>query len=121
VHFKQHIINNAPPGTLGLATKTGSMDSDLCGVIKLFIWCSSSSKDSPSLLILDSHECHLSIEAKDKGLSCYLYLPTPQIDLSLWMLGYSHSKDLALNSKLLQKKGFPVSVYDVAGCVSFPE
>lgn len=66
VHFKQYMINNAPPGTLGLATKTGWMNSELfVEVMKHFIRCSNSSKEKPTLLILDNHESHLSIEAVD--------------------------------------------------------
>jgi hypothetical protein len=60
------MTNNAPPGTLGLATKTGFMNSVLfVEVMKHFIQCSSSSKDNPSLPFLDNHKSHLSIEATD--------------------------------------------------------
>ena len=67
VHFRDHMLRGAPPGTLGLANKTGWMNSELFSeVIDHFIHHSKSSKDRPSLLVYDKHESHLSIEVLDK-------------------------------------------------------
>ena len=63
VHFKEHMTSGAPTGTLGLATKGGWMNSEcFVKVIHHFIKHSSSSKQNPSLLLMDNHESHLSIE-----------------------------------------------------------
>lgn len=64
--FLPHMIRGAPAGTLGLASKTGWMNSELfVETIKHFVKFTASSKDNPSLLIMDNHESHLSIEALD--------------------------------------------------------
>jgi hypothetical protein len=73
MHFTQHVINDTPPATLGLATKTGWPNSELSvEVMKHYIQRSDSSKDNLSLLILDNYESHNSTETidivKDKGV-----------------------------------------------------
>ena len=68
VNFREHMLRGAPPGTLGLANKSGWMNSELFSeVIDHFIHHSTSSKDQPSLLMYDNHESHLSIEVLDKA------------------------------------------------------
>lgn len=50
-------------GTLGLTTKAGWMNTEcFVEVLEYFIKHSFSSKDNPSLLIMDNHESHISIE-----------------------------------------------------------
>lgn len=64
--FKDHMIRGAPPGTLGLATPTGWMNTEtFVQTIAHFIKRTSSAIDNPSLLVMDNHESHLSIEALD--------------------------------------------------------
>lgn len=47
-YFPECMISNAPPGTLGLAAKTGWINSKLfLEVIKYFIWCLSSKRQPP--------------------------------------------------------------------------
>lgn len=66
VHFKPHMINDAPANTLGLATQSGWMTADLfVQVIRHFIKYTCSSKSNPTLLLYDNHENHLSIECLD--------------------------------------------------------
>ncbi|XP_047121411.1 MFS-type transporter clz9-like [Schistocerca piceifrons] len=126
VHFKQHMISNAPTGTLGLATKTGWMNSKLfVDVMKHFINKSSSSKDNPALLILDNHESHLSIEVIDaaKGnrvvmLTVPLHTSNKLQPLDVGVFSsFNRTYYSALNSKLLHRKGTPLTIYDVAACV----
>ena len=61
------MINEAPPGTLGLAQLTGWMTSVLFyDVIKQFVKYTNASNNNPALLILDdNHESHLSIPVID--------------------------------------------------------
>lgn len=92
-YFKQYIINNSPPGTLRLDAKTVWINSELfVEVMEHFIRCSSSSKDSHWLQILDSHERHFSTEvidvAKDKGVIVLTLPPHAWNKLSPWMWGY---------------------------------
>ena len=61
-HFKQYMINEAPPGALGLAQPTGWMTSVLFyDVIKHFVKYTNASNNNPALLMFDNHESHLSI------------------------------------------------------------
>ncbi|XP_031358437.1 uncharacterized protein LOC116182078 [Photinus pyralis] len=58
----------APPGTLGLATPSGWMNSEIfIQVLDHFIKYSHSSKDNPSLLIYDNHESHISVQIVNKA------------------------------------------------------
>ncbi|KAI5707329.1 hypothetical protein M8J77_000295 [Diaphorina citri] len=70
------MLNGAPPGTLGLAQKTGWMCSDLFVEVMKH---TNSSKDSPTLLIYDNHESHLLMNAidlaKDNGVQILTLLP----------------------------------------------
>ncbi|KAI5708742.1 hypothetical protein M8J76_002311 [Diaphorina citri] len=87
VHLQSHMLNGAPPGTLGLAQKTGWMCSDLSVEVMKH---TNSSKDSPTLLTYDNHESHLSMNAidlaKDNGVQI-LSLPyhrTRQTNYNPW-------------------------------------
>ncbi|CAH2100754.1 unnamed protein product [Euphydryas editha] len=63
---RSSFADGAPPGSLGLATSSGWMNSELfITTMKHFIKHTSSSMENPSLLIMDNHESHLSIEALD--------------------------------------------------------
>ncbi|XP_072389642.1 uncharacterized protein [Diabrotica undecimpunctata] len=80
VHFKEHMIAGAPPGTLGLASPTGCINSGLfLRIIEHFILETSSSKQNPSLLLYDNHESHLSIQvinlAKENGVTIVTFPP----------------------------------------------
>ena len=79
-HFKQYMINEAPPGTLGLAQPAGWMTSVLFyDVIKHFVKYTNASNNNPALLILDNHESHLSIPvidyAKEHGITLLIIHP----------------------------------------------
>lgn len=64
VHFKHHMIEGAPAGTLGLANQSGWMNSDLfVPTMQHFIDQTQSSKENPSLLIMDNFEAHISLKA----------------------------------------------------------
>lgn len=66
VRFKDHMINGAPPRTIGLACQSGWMNSVLfIETLKHFIKYTNSSKENPSLLIMDNHESHISLNAID--------------------------------------------------------
>ncbi|KAB0790812.1 hypothetical protein PPYR_15187 [Photinus pyralis] len=67
-YFKAHMLVGAPPGTLGLATPSGWMNSEIfIQVLDHFIKYSHSSKDNPSLLIYDNHESHISVQIVNKA------------------------------------------------------
>ena len=60
VNFKDHMINGAPAGNLGLATQPGWMNSDLFPeVLRHFIHHIGCSTEKPAILFMDNHESHL--------------------------------------------------------------
>ncbi|KAJ8889703.1 hypothetical protein PR048_009204 [Dryococelus australis] len=62
IRFKEFMLKGTPPDTLGLAAQSGWMNSELFArVMQNFVKVSFSSKEKPSLLILDNHESRLSI------------------------------------------------------------
>ncbi|KAF2895236.1 hypothetical protein ILUMI_10941 [Ignelater luminosus] len=72
VHFKEHMLHNAPIGSKGAASPSGWMVSYLfSSELKHFIELERLT--NPKLIIMDNHESHLSIEtlnfAKENGFN----------------------------------------------------
>ena len=119
------MLRGAPPGTLGLANKTGWMNSELFSeVIDHFIHHSKSSKDQPSLLVYDNQESHLSIEVMDKAKEngvTILTLP-PHISNKMQPLDVGVYKPFktyysqAMDSWMMRNPGKPISIYEIAHC-----
>lgn len=64
VRMNPALLSGAFPGTVGFPYPSGWMDADLfLKFLKHFIDCTKSRRESPSLLILDGHSSHKSIEA----------------------------------------------------------
>lgn len=64
--YKPHFVRGAPPGSDGDANKSSWMvECNFIKFVRHFIHYSRSSKDRPTLLLLDNHDSHLSIEALD--------------------------------------------------------
>lgn len=64
VHFKDHFMAGAPEGSLGVATKSGWINSSIfLEVLKHIQKKTSCFKDNPILLLVDNHESHVTIEA----------------------------------------------------------
>lgn len=126
VHFKSHMINGAPTGTLGLATQNGWMNGALfVQTMQHFINHTNSSRDNPSLLILDNHESHICIEAlnlaKDNGVTVLTVPPHTTGKLQLLDVGvfcpFKVAYNKAVDSWLMRNAGKTFTIYDVAGCV----
>lgn len=122
-NYKDHMLRGAPPGSLGLATSSGWMNSELfVTTMKHFIKHTSSSKQNPSLLIMDNHESHLSIEAldlaKENGVTILTLHPHTSAKLQPLDVGiYSPFKtfyNAAMESWMLKHPGKPVTIYDLA-------
>lgn len=121
-NFKDHMIKNTPPGTLGLATPTGWMNNTIFpAVMKHFIKNANASKDNPCILIMDNHESHLSLEAlnlaKDAGVHVLTLHPHTSGKLQPLDVGvYSPFKvyyNAAIDSWLMRNPGKPVTIYDL--------
>ncbi|KAG5870015.1 hypothetical protein JTB14_008992 [Gonioctena quinquepunctata] len=66
VHFKDHFMAGAPEGSLGVANKSGWINSGIfLEVLKHIQKKTSCSKDNPILILVDNHESHVTIEAVD--------------------------------------------------------
>lgn len=124
--YVQHMIRGAPSGTLGLASKTGWMNSELfVETMRHFVKFTASSKDNPSLLLMDNHESHLSIEAldiaKNSGVTVLTLHPHTTNKLQPLDVGlngpFKCYYNAAVDSWLLRNPGRPISIYDVAECV----
>lgn len=126
VNFREHMLNGAPPGTLGLASPTGWMVADLFpNVLEHFIKYSNPSEDNPVLLIFDNHASHLSIQALNKAKESGIVILTlpphssnkmQPLDVSCYapFKAYYASAVDAWNK---QHPGRVFSIYEVASCV----
>ncbi|KAG7300114.1 hypothetical protein JYU34_015655 [Plutella xylostella] len=66
VHFKDHFMAGAPEGSLGVATKSGWINSSIfLEVLKHIHKKTCCCKENPILLLVDNHESHVTIEAVD--------------------------------------------------------
>ncbi|CAH2021965.1 unnamed protein product [Acanthoscelides obtectus] len=119
--FKDHMIKNTPAGTLGLATPSGWMNADsFTEVMKHFIKHTNSCKENPSMLVMDNHESHLSIEAiqlaKDCGVNLLTIHPHTSGKLQPLDVGvFSAFKvyyNAGIDSWLMTHPGKPVTIYD---------
>lgn len=127
-NFKQHMISGAVPGTLGLANQSGWMTAELFPeVMTHFVNHSRSSKDDPTILVMDNHESHLSLLAldiaKDNGVTVVTLPPhcshrMQPLDVSVYRSFKAHINS-AMDSWLLHHPGCRVSIYEIAAFVKF--
>jgi hypothetical protein len=80
VHFREHMLHGAPPGSLGLAFQSGWMTGpNFLEVMKHFVKHTRCDKENPVLLILDNHESHIYLEAvlyaKENGVVLLTFPP----------------------------------------------
>lgn len=125
-NFKNYMIKGTPPGTLGLATPSGWMNTELFPeVIKHFIKHSTSSIENPSLLILDNHESHLSIEAlelaKSNGVTILTIPPhsshkTQPLDVGIFK-PFKDFYNASMDSWLMSHPGQPVTIYELGAFI----
>ena len=64
VNYKQFILKGAPPQSLGLASRSGWMNSNIFPqALAHFFKFMNATPENPSILFLDNHDSHLSIKA----------------------------------------------------------
>ena len=124
VHFKEHMLSGAPSGSLGLACKTGWMNSELfLDVMNHFI--KFSSQENPSLLTYDNFEVHLSIAvlnlAKEHGVTILTLPPhsTHKLQpLDVGVMGpFKTAYNAATDLWMLHNPGKTFTIYQVAASV----
>lgn len=125
-NFKNYMTKNTPAGTLGLAAPSGWMNSEIFPeVIQHFIKHTNSTPENPSILIMDNHESHLSIEAlnlaKAAGVNILTLPPHTSAKLQPLDVGifgpFKTYYNAAIDSWLLRNPGRPVSIYEVGELV----
>ena len=84
------MINGAPNGSLGLATQSGWVNSELFPkVLEHFIDHMEVSVMKCGVLLMDNHESHISVEvvemAREKGLSTVTFPHTAVVECSPWI------------------------------------
>jgi hypothetical protein len=120
------MTNGAPHGPLGLATSSGWMTSEIFPqVIDHFIKYTLSSKEKPTLLIMDNHESHISLavieKAKENGVTILTLPPhcshrLQPLDVSVYASFKAHYNS-AVDNWMLHHRGQPMTIYQVAECV----
>ncbi|XP_065658204.1 uncharacterized protein LOC136082712 [Hydra vulgaris] len=69
VKFHDYMIKEGPPGCVGFANPSGWMNSEIfIERIKHFVKYSNCSQESPVLLLLDSHESHISVKGLELAI-----------------------------------------------------
>lgn len=125
--FKRSMTINAYPGTLGLATKNGWMTAEIfVQAIRHFIKCTNSSKENPTLLILDNVASHLSIDVinlcRENGVILFTLPPhtthkTQPLDVGVFgpfQTAYSR----AYHNWTVAHPGEVCTIYDIAALVN---
>lgn len=125
-NFKSHMLTGAPSGTLGLAQPTGWMTSELfVGVMRHFVKMTSSTKNNPTLVIMDNHESHLSPMvlniAKDNGVILLTIPPHTShklqaLDVSVFG-PFQTYYNAAADSWMVRHPGQTLTIYNVAELV----
>lgn len=125
-NFKDYMCKGTPAGTLGLAAPTGWMNAELfVQVMQHFINHSNSSITNPSILVMDNHESHLSIEALNMAKAAGVHILTlhphtsgklQPLDVGVFapFKGYYNA---AMESWMLRNPGKPVTIYDIGEIV----
>ena len=123
VNFKQHMLNGAPGGSIGLASSSGWMSSDLfIAALRHFLRNMNVSKENPGILLMDNHESHLSVEAidlaKNSGLVLLTFPPHSShrmqpLDISVFG-PFKKYYNIACNDWHLCNPGRRISIYEVA-------
>ena len=126
VKYVPKMLNNCYPGTLGLVNPSGWMTSALfVKVLEHFIKCTQSTKENPTVLILDNHESHVTLEAVELARQFGVILLTlpPHTSHKLQALDvgifspFNRHYDSAMCGWMMKHPGQHVTIYEIAGLV----
>ncbi|XP_044762023.1 uncharacterized protein LOC123319221 [Coccinella septempunctata] len=129
VHYKDHFLEGAPEGSLGVATRSGWINSSIfVDVLKHIQKHTLSSKENPILLLCDNHESHISIEAinycRDNGIVCLSFPPhtTHRLQpLDVGVFGPLKSKlKTAFNDWHVSNPGKTLNIYNIPKLTKIP-
>ena len=94
VHFRDHFLNNSPPGSVGSANPSAWMKAaDFMVFTRHFQAVTRYTKQTPELLLLDNHQSHMSLDvvifSRDNGIVLPNLLPPPHCSHTLQPLDRS--------------------------------
>lgn len=122
VHYKDNFLEGAPEGSLGAASKSGWINSNIfVSVLKHIQKHTLCTKDNPILLLCDNHESHVSLEAinyaKENGI-IYLSFPPHTSHrlqpLDVGVFGPFKSKlKIAFNNWHIMNPGKALTIYNI--------
>lgn len=122
VNYRDHFLEGAPEGSIGAATKSGWINSEIFVlVLKHIQKFSLSSKDHPILLLCDNHESHISLQAityaRDNGIILLSFPPHTSHrlqPLDVGVFGPFKSKlKIAFNNWHMSNPGKTISIYNI--------
>lgn len=122
-NYKDYMIKNAPPGTVGVASTSGWITSELfVQWFQHFIRHAKPTAESPALLIMDNHEAHISLQIIKlaKGNHVILLTLPPHTSHKLQPLDKSVYYALKkyynqhCQAWLLSNPGKRITIYDIA-------
>jgi hypothetical protein len=122
VHFKDHMLTGAPVGSFGLASPSGWINEGLFfEAIKHFQRHIKCSKEDRCLLVLDSHEAHISLAVidfcRDNGIDLLTLPPHTSnklqpLDISVFGPMKQRFRNAQNNFMLSARR--PITIYDIA-------
>ncbi|XP_072377740.1 uncharacterized protein [Diabrotica undecimpunctata] len=126
VFFKEHMLKGSPIGSVGSANPSGWSNSTIfVEYLNHYIKHTNSSTDNKSLLIVDNHEGHISVEALNLAKSSGVVMLTfpPHTSHKLQPLDRSVFGPLkkyyntACSDWLIANPAKTMTIYDIAECV----
>ncbi|KAF2906072.1 hypothetical protein ILUMI_00099 [Ignelater luminosus] len=125
VHFKAHMLRGALRGTIGLANPSGWMNfSQFVSVMEHFIRETFSIKENATLLIMDNHESHISLDVINLARENEVIIVTMPLhcshclqpfDVAVYGLLETHC-NTSVDQWIKDYSGTPMSIYDISGC-----
>lgn len=127
VHFKDHFLKMAPPGSVGGANPSGWINEELfLTFLKHFVATVKCTREKPVLLLLDNHDTHLSIAAlnyaKESGIVMLSFPPhcshkLQPLDRSVFgpLKKFINS---ACTAWMKSNPGKVITIYDIPGIVA---
>ncbi|CAK1587284.1 unnamed protein product [Parnassius mnemosyne] len=122
VNYKDHMLNNGPPGALGLAQASGWMTEDcFVNALKHFVMHIRPSKANPALILMDNDSSHVNLRVVEFARQNSIIIVTfpPHCSHKLQPLDvtvYGPFKTryrIAMNEWMLSNPGKTVTIYQV--------
>lgn len=127
VGFRDFMLHGAPPGSLGLANKSGWMtENNFFLALQHFVKYTKPTKEEPILLTFDNHESHISLDVVNYAKSHHVVLLTfpphcshklQPLDVSVYGPFKTYFKS-AQNQWMLSNPGKTFDIYKIAAAAN---